>query len=496
MGCTMAVVHFDEIAFSNYNWIVVPTAINAMLEASRNARKAGMPSVVIYTTTAGNPETKPGEYALKILQDALAFTEKLYDLHSREELLDTIHNNSVSLAPMLYLEFSYRQLGKTDEWFQLSASRSKASQDDIDRDFLNIWKVSENNAILSPEVREKLRRSIIEPKYTSIVEGYVIKWYIDEAEVLNLPSSGRKLVMGSDSSENIGKDFTTFTLVDVSDVSVVATFRCNDSNTIKIAQFIVNMLFTYPNITFIPERQNTGIVITEMAVNECQKKGINPYTRIYNDVVQNPDKYKDANIFNYQEISGSAKAAFGYRTSGGGGTSRSQLYSIVMQKALDLNAEHVHDKVLVNEFSGLTVKNGRIDHSADKHDDQVISYLLACYLIFFGKNLLRYGIDHSQILDSLAEGGEHVDPYVKQDQLYIKRRIRTLESYLTDNTLPLSVRNSYDRELSTLRPILNDKLISVAPLAVEQVDYARKSITQTGTSEQRLQSFANRFLRT
>lgn len=62
----MAVVHFDEIAFMNYNWIVVPTAVNAMLAASQNARKAGLPSPIIFTTTAGNPETKQGAYALNL----------------------------------------------------------------------------------------------------------------------------------------------------------------------------------------------------------------------------------------------------------------------------------------------------------------------------------------------------------------------------------------------------------------------------------------------
>ena len=90
----MGVVHFDEIAFMNYNWIIVPTAANSMLAASRNARAAGMVSPIIFTTTAGNPDTKSGAFALSIFQSAMQFSEKLYDLQNRNELLEVIKKSS------------------------------------------------------------------------------------------------------------------------------------------------------------------------------------------------------------------------------------------------------------------------------------------------------------------------------------------------------------------------------------------------------------------
>ena len=156
----MGVVHFDEIAFMNYNWIIVPTAANSMLAASRNARAAGMVSPIIFTTTAGNPDTRAGAFALSIFQSAMQFSEKLYDLQNRNELLEVIKKSSTRVAPMLYLEFSYRQLGFTDEWFKENASRSGASQDDINRDFLNIWQSSSDSAILEEEIRRKLVQNL------------------------------------------------------------------------------------------------------------------------------------------------------------------------------------------------------------------------------------------------------------------------------------------------------------------------------------------------
>lgn len=197
----MAVVHFDEIAFMNYNWIVVPTAVNAMLAASQNARKAGLPSPIIFTTTAGNPETKQGAYALNLLRSALPFTEALYDLKDRNELISTIRKSSSREAPMLYLEFSYRQLGKTDEWFRENASRSGASQDDINRDFLNIWQTSSDNAILPENIRHQLIGSKREPNYCEIIDDFVIRWYIPKEQVNSPETLQLKGVLGCDSSE-------------------------------------------------------------------------------------------------------------------------------------------------------------------------------------------------------------------------------------------------------------------------------------------------------
>src|SRR5574344_820726 len=493
----MALVHFDEIAFMNYNWIVVPTAVNAMLAASQNARKAGMPSVIIFTTTAGNPETKQGEYALRTLQSALPFTKRLYDCDTRNHLLAIIAKSSSRSAPMLYLEFSYRQLGKTDEWFRINASRSGASQDDINRDFLNIWQCSSDNAIIPEAIRQSLLASKREPLYVEISDDFIVNWYVPQTDVESVDFRHKKMIMGSDTSENIGKDFTTFTMISVSDMAVIATFRCNNSNTMVIARFVATMLLKYTSTVFIPERQNTGIVITDFVIEELQKNNINPYTRVYNDVVQNvdEDKYKNVNMYDYNNIPANIRGMFGYRTGGAGSqTSRSLLYKQVMFKTLELNSTRVYDRTLVNEFVNLTTKGGRIDHANGRHDDQIISYLLACYLIFFGKHLERYGIEASDVLNSISTVGDSISPSARDYQIAIRRRIKELETLIAAEP-PFALKQSYLREMNNLRPMVNERLISVKPVAVAQVNYQEKQMGSVKTNVDTLRSFTNRFLR-
>ena len=494
-GATMALLHFDEIAFSNYNWIVVPTAVNAMLKASEQARKAGLPSPVIYTTTAGNPDTREGSYALSIFESGTPFTEQMYDLPSRDALREVIRKSGS--GNMLYLEFSYRQLGKSDQWFHDAAARSKSSQDDINRDLLNMWQSATDKAVIPQHLLTQIRESRMEPCYVDFADGFTVRWYMDRSIIETEEFRSRPMIMGMDTSENVGRDFTTFCIIDPRDMKVVATCRCNESNTMQVARHIVTLLVRYKNLTFIPERNNTGIGIIDFVLEALQSQNINPFTRIYNEVVQNyqDPKYKDVSIHNYRELFGKVRATFGFRTTGGtGGNSRNMLYKVTMMKTLEMNHSRIYDRSIISELCNLTERNGRIDHPVGCHDDTVISYLLACWLVYFGKNLHHYGIPEGTILQTITETGCVVAATAKQEQINIRRRIAELEEFLARNPAHI-VRESYLRELSVLRPLVDDTLVAVKPLAVSQMQYQEREVSNRprGATLSSLQSFSRRW---
>lgn len=494
MGATMSLLHFDEIAFYNYNWIIIPTAVNSMIKASENARRAGLPSTIIYTTTAGNPDTREGSYALSLFTGACPFTESFYDVTNRTELLDYISKNSNNR--MLFLEFSYRQLGKTDEWFEYVSSRSNGSQDDIDRDLLNIWKASTDDAIIPKTLLRRIEKSKREPAYTDLMSGFAIRWYVDRTIAEGSEFKNRSLILGMDSSENIGRDYTTIVVVDPRDASVVATCRTNDSNVMAIARHIVYLLLMLPKSVYIPERSSIAIAILDFVIEELQKRNINPYTRIYNDVVQNlsDPKYQGIDIRSTAEIYGKAKSAFGYRTSGSGKNSRDILYKQTLMKALEMNADRVYDSILITELSNLTQRNGRIDHKEGLHDDTVIAYLLACYLIYFGNNLHLYGLDKSEVLELVQALPSGLTKEECNEQLAIKRRIAELESLLATNPMYI-LRLSYERELASLKQGINEAVLETEPLSVTQVEYHNEVLNNSGSNlEHRLRTFTNRFL--
>lgn len=479
LGATMALIHFDEIAFLNYNWIVVPTAMNSMIAASENARKAGLPSPVIYTTTAGDPSRREGAYALSILSDSCPFSESLYDCKDRDDLVATI--KKVSPNCRLYLEFSYKQLGKTDEWFEETAARSNASPDAIKRDLLNCWCSSSDNSVIPENLVQRILEGKREPSWTDLGDEFITRWYLDRTIVEDPSFRNRCLIVGMDTSENIGRDYTTITMIDPTDMSVVAVSRGNMSNIMAVARYMVRMLTMYPNLVWIPERNHMGVAILDFAIEELCNKGINPYTRIYNEAVQHlgDGTIKDANINSYVDISGRQRAHFGFRTAGGAASSnssRNMLYKQTLMKTLELNAERIYDSTLITEITSLQERNGRIDHPVDMHDDTVISYLLACFLLFFGKNLYRYNIKEDRILTNVhSEKSKGTTTQEREAQIYMFRRAKELENLISNTDNPM-MKNCYIRELKLIKPMVDESLLRSDPVSITQVTVEERQI--------------------
>lgn len=467
-----------------------------MNKASDQVRAQGLPSPVIYTTTAGNPDTKPSQYALKVLQSGTPFTEFMYDLPNRDGLVELIKKSSENL--MLYLEFSYKQMGKTDEWLKQIIVRSQASPDDIARDLLNIWQSSNDKSIIPHSIMQKIRESKRDPSYVDLHDGFIVKWYRPRHEITSDKYQSYPMIMGMDTSENVARDYTTFVILDPQDMQIIATCRCNESNTMQVARHVYTLLMRFPLLTWIPERNNTGIGIIDFVIEKLSENNINPFTRIYNDVVQNikDQKYKNTNIYDFYTLDGHTRSTFGFRTTGTGanGGSRNLLYKTVMMRALEMNNEKIYDSTLISELCNLTEKNGRIDHPDGCHDDTCIAYLLSCYLVYFGRNLHMYNIPEGTILQGITSKGVCVNPDIVNEQLHIQQRIKDLKDKI-DTTESNILKIKYTRELKELIPRIDDTILEVEPLAVSQVQYQEKKLLgkNNGATVESLRQFAHRW---
>lgn len=493
-GMTSPVQHWDEIAYFKYIWISFPSALAATTTAARNAAEAGLPCSNLYTTTAGRPDTQTGAYAMKLMLDACRFHEKLYDSRNKEEFVKTVTSNSFQGKKMVYCVFSHRQLGFDDEWLREVTIRNNATQDEIDRDYLNIWKAGSENGAIPAELLDRISNSLIEPLYVDISDsGYIINWYISEAMLKSPEYKNRPFVVGMDSSEQIGRDYTTLVIIDPYDMGVVATMRCNESNILHLSKRVADLMLQFPRMILIPECKSTGVAITDYVISTLKDNGVNPWLRIFNLAVQKKDEpeYRDFNLYT-EPTDGLNKKLFGFRTTGGVGIfSRNMLYKATMLKALQLNHSRIHDEVLIMELRQLALRNGKIDHAEGGHDDLIISYLLACFFIFFGKNLNLYGIDRDTFLNKLTEDENGVNKIKKQEQLEIRSRIRLLEDRIRRAPSSL-VRISYERELTNLQLYLDDSIMGVKPIADMQIGRDSESISTVskGTTEEGIREFS------
>ena len=446
-GATLPVESWDEFAYYPNNHISWNSATAAMNTAKERAKEAGLPTSILITTTAGNIDSAPGAFAYGMVCNSLRFDDKIYDARNHEHLVDMIRTNSKN--KMVYIEYSYKQLGKTDEWFE-DVTRNKTPEV-IARDYLNQWVHGSDNSVFPKELLEKIVASKKEPAKVTWMDSLAVTWYDDPDEILRRAETKNKpFVIGCDTSDNVGRDFTSIVILDPYDLHVVATIRVNSTNFMFVAKCISKILIMFPRAIIIPERNKNGAVLIDYLILALRSVGMNPLKKIFNRFYQDYDPEKDLSNLNYE--SGSIRKEFGFTTTKSS-TSREMLYSTVMTTALNLAADRIFDGNLINEIAGLTTKNGRIDHSDTGHDDLVISFLLAAYFIIFGGNPKYYGVGADEFMCTINNDGSETTADEKRQRLILKDRAEELRRKLKmcNNTI---LKAAFQRELSKVLAIL------------------------------------------
>lgn len=468
-GGTLTNLHIEEFAFIPNIDKTYPSIMAATIRAKENAKLNGQPYANMITTTAGDPNTESGQYALATLNKTMLFSEKLYDCKDLDELLLIIQKNTVGKHPMVSCIYSFLQLGKTHEWFDETVSRVNGTPDDIARDYRNEWVSKADNPVLSPEMISKIKQYENNTPYVEFIDGYKFSWYTPP----NINKNYYKeisLIMGMDASEMSGRDFTTFVVIDPRDLSVVFTFRCNEANIAKLSVTISNILLAYPKMVFAPERKNSGVVIIDIVSTILIKNGQNPFKRIFNYVVDNihTDTYKGIDINQSELAEVKYKKTLGFMTTG---RSRDILYSEILISATSLAYNKINDTILISELSGLQYINNRVDHSEGNHDDMVIAWLIACYVVLYGKNLIYYGIKPEDVISKVTNGNSEtitINPTVYNQQLKIEQKLRVLQEILQKTTIP-EVRTLLLDDIRELERNIIPGIVSKDPITIDNI---------------------------
>jgi hypothetical protein len=467
-GMTVPSQHWDETAFFANISTTYPIAISTTNAAIESAKANHQPYGNILTTTAGMLNTDEGKFTHNLICNSMTFTEHLYDLKDNVSLTKVVKMNSPQ--GMVYSEFSYKQLGKTDEWFHEKAARTAGEEDIIARDYLNKWTFGTSKSPIEKKFLDKLYAGKKEPAYVQYIDEFMIKWYVPEEVVKNKALFCKiPIVIGMDASENVGRDFTSFVFIDARDMSVVATCSCNTSNIIKVAMLVCKWLIN-SNVVFIPERNSVGVAIVDYCLLHLEQLGINPFTRIYNDVIQDFDSNNISKAeLNRPGFYNDHRKSFGFRTSG---TSRPFLYKTVFNRVMETSCHNVKDISLINQIAGLTIKNGRIDHGSSGNDDSVIAYILTGYLLFFGNNLDMYDFAKG-IIDELLVNLIEDDVDSKQNNIdhvkleEMKQEITKLEKnarHLNNDTLKIEMMQTAQQMRRNLPKEKEDFLLNINSL--------------------------------
>lgn len=357
-GFSTPIQWYDEFAFIPNIYHQYTASVFGHMEVAKRAEENGLPHSRILTTTAGYLNTAEGKYTFKFLRQCADFNEILYDM-TEEQVKQYIVENSQN--GFLRVEFMYYDLGKRDNYLEEQKKAVFYDQDAIDREILNMWKDVSKEHPLGQQTVALLDSHIREPnKIIVINEMYFLKLYrdIDDIE-WDIP-----YVIGEDCSGNVGKDFTTLTVIDPRNFEVVATMRTNLYSTARFGKAVLKIMNSiFPNSILVPERNAMGIAVIDNMIESDYM--IN--SRIYHDPKDGVPGMKNTKA------------------------TRPLLYNELLKTSVTEDYNKIHDRAIINEVHTLTrTRSGRIDHMPGEHDDMLMSYLIARWFLTYGEKLSRY----------------------------------------------------------------------------------------------------------
>jgi hypothetical protein len=485
-GASTPFVHVDEAEFCANFGISYPVILASTETARANAKKNGKPHSNIITTTAGDPSRPECQEAARIINGAMAFSEFLYDLENYDKLHEVVQANSAQ--KMLRGTFSHLQLGYSNDWLREKINRSQASREQILRDYFNRRVSIQEKPIIPENVLNIINASQREPAYIQMLASkFVIYWYLKEEIVKSASFRDRPIVVGCDSSEMIGRDATTLVGIDPQDLSVVFTFRCNEGNLNVTAVMIAQLLLMYPKMILVPENKSSGTSFIDTISLIIRKEGHNPFTRMFNWVVNNihEKEFSTINIRDTSLLDTNVKRFFGVKTDK---SKRDELYSTTLIEAAKKSASLIRDQVLIQELNSLTVRNGRVDHAVGGTDDAVIAWLMAMWFILNGKHLDIYGIKPGMTMRYVDRGSSDETRFIQEKQDKILEKIEFVKDQLKYQKDP-ALKRMMETDLQFLKSLVEDGPL-MTPQNADDLNRDPRKFTDAKVAEESKRRFS------
>ena len=411
-GSTMPLQFYDEFAFMPYNKEVYLAAAPAFSTASDNARSMGAPYGMVLATTPGDLLTDSGIYAFDMLNKATPWKEEYYDM-TYEQLEGLRKANTKS--SFFSIVYSYKQLGKGNDYFMKMAVELNNEWPAIRREILLEWAETTTNCPFSQEDLDKIKQHLKEPMRT-IFYGKFNQYQMNIYENID---TAYPPIIGVDVAGATFNDSSAITIIDSHTTRVCATLNCNFIPYDDLADVIYQVVSRWlPNAVINIERNGGfGVAVIQRLAKTSVKK--NMYWEIKDKVIE-----EAFDGFRMQKRARKVKV-YGLNSTK---DVRARLIDILRERVMYHKDKFVAP-ILHSEMSAMEVKkNGKVEHSANSHDDQVFSYLMALYVWYDGKDLAQnFGIMKNTLR---TDDSEELEELGFEDQL---EKRNTLDVKILEN---------------------------------------------------------------
>lgn len=414
-GFTHIYQFFDEAEFTKYIDIIVKVSGMSYNTASRNAEKNHSGHCRIFATTPGNlSDKKACQSAMKIVNDCIPWNEKYYDTDI-SEFKATV--KAKSTFRVVYIEYDYKQLGYGEDWFMDAVSNVGGDPDKVRREILLQRFSGNSNSPFTVDEIEELEANQLKPiAVKKLNRIYEILFY-------EKPRKNRMYFIGVDPSDGTGSDNYAVTVLDPYELKVVAEFRSpymTVDGCVDLVTWMCDNYFNNPLI--IVERNRNGGAVVERFKSSKLRSRLYSSPEATDDKDRIRDKLDDNGFIKEQFI---RNKYFGSSTT----TTTRQLMMNLLLDMVHFSRHLVNTKYIVDDIKNLVIKNDKIQAAAGEHDDSVMSWLIALYILYYGQKLERWGFVKCSIPNDIQES----DEFKELTQLYrnpeIRRQFPTMYTY-------------------------------------------------------------------
>jgi hypothetical protein len=428
----------DECEFIPFMKAVLDGANPTIVQARITAREMGIRACMMYASTPGDLETNEGKEWQAILDNMPVFKEEFYD-YTPEQIAhmksvpkpDDPDQDRVAVT-MLYIEFNHVQLRKDGQYLreQYTEALKKGTLGEYRRGVLLQRFRGGEGAFFRQEDLDFIQNNIREPNYDIfLMNKYHLYVYKHNIRVPDLNSSTPYFDMtipyfiGIDCATGKDGDNTAICILNPYTLEVVGELLSPLMGGLDLMRVVTMLAKMLPKALFCIESNMTGVDIIDF-VQESQLEN-----RFYHDPRATEITKNVTNPNTPTEIKMKQRAhAKRYYGTTVGDKVRRMMFNILRETTHEYR-HLINTKFLVKDICNLVQqKNGKMAAASGEHDDMVMAYLHTLYILKYGFDLGRFGVDKN--LCSYSKAPEIMNDYV---QSVIEDRVDNTAGLLTDS---------------------------------------------------------------
>lgn len=457
-GRTVTNCWIDESAFFQYLEESLQNGMPALTTAFRNCKQNGAPHGLCLTSTPGFLTTEEGQYMFDLKNKMTPFSELWYDF-SLQKLTETLNANEKSI--FVYIKTTYQQLGLSEDWLKERIKEQNQKWTDIRREYLLEWATSSENCPFTQDELKNVERFVRNPIKQVYISNFLFNIY---SEI----SPKDKTLIGVDVAAGYSKDSSAISVTDSATTKLVADFNCNYINPVDLGNVIYTLVLNYlPNSLVTIERNGVGTgTLAQLMKSRIRN---NLYYEIKERVIEE---------------------RLGFGTKSNKRKQVTKVYGVdnskeVRERLMDLLTDRVRDHYdkfvspqLLEELKNLEIKKtGRIDHSANSHDDGIFSYLYSIYPLYYGKNVREnWHIDIPTLRTASDEAQEIFQDYTATESVAIVRDIENLDNdeMITEQLTKLDKTKLYNQFLAEQKAENDRAMAEILRTKIGREAYSRQ----------------------